>query len=892
MARYALAAVCVIGSFLAALLFDGLLPPATVFLTGVVLAAWFGGLGAGLLAAVLSTITIDYFFIPPLYQWTLSVARAPALLVFALSATFISWASAKRRMAEESLKAARDSTRIQIRERTAELERANQQLSAEIAERQRVENALRRSEERWRAVFENNPTMYFMVDAGGSVVSVNPFGAAKLGYTVEELIGQPVLKVFHDEDRDAVRRNVEQCLNDFGKPMSWELRKVRKDGAVIWVRETARAMRTSDNETIVLVACEDVTERKRAEDELRKSEQRLSAIVANAPVGLFAVDRSGSFTLLEGRGFDALGLQPGELVGQSIFQLYREVPQVVGNIRRGLAGDSFTDVVQVNDRTFETHYVPVVDEQDEVAGVNGVAIDITERRRAEADLRASEGRHRHIFQATGVSIWEEDFSRVKAAVDEVAQGVHDFREYLNAHPEFVHRALSLVRVVDVNEATVRLFGARTKEELLVSLDRVFTAETLTVFAGELVALAEGRTTFESETVMRTLQGDEIAVLFTITFPPPPSALETVLVSITDITERKRAEEALQRQANLLEQTHDAIFVWEFPRTIIYWNRGAEQLYGFSREEALGRRAHELLYTDHPVAIPAFEAALERDGEWTGELGHTTRDGRKIIVDSRQVLMRTVDGRRLVLETNRDITERKRTEQALEDLAGRLIHAQEEERSRIGRELHDHISQRLGVLAIKMDQLRADGSTSSVVREALDSLRQDTSDVTSDVHRLSHRLHSSMLDHLGLVPALHRLVTEMSERHDIRVEFAHAPLPAGLRPEVTLCLFRIAEESLTNVVKHSGARSARVDVGYGSDGIRLVVADAGHGFDAGLLESKAGLGFVSMRERLRLVHGTMHVRSTPHGTTLDVCVPPAAALGAPSSTDVTARQAAN
>jgi len=134
---------------------------------------------------------------------------------------------------------------------------------------------------------------------------------------------------------------------------------------------------------------------------------------------------------------------------------------------------------------------------------------------------------------------------------------------------------------------------------------------------------------------------------------------------SDITERKRAEEALRRQANLLEQTHDAIIVWEVGRTIIFWNNGAEKLYGFSREEAIGHSNHELLRTEHPLPTPVFEEKLERDGEWKGELIHTTRDGRRIIVESRHVLMREVDGRRLVLETNRDITERKQAQESLQ-----------------------------------------------------------------------------------------------------------------------------------------------------------------------------------------------------------------------------------
>ena len=219
-------------------------------------------------------------------------------------------------------------------------------------------------------------------------------------------------------------------------------------------------------------------------------------------------------------------------------------------------------------------------------------------------------------------------------------------------------------------------------------------------------------------------------------------------------------------------------------------------------------------------------------------------------------------------------ERKRAERSLEVLAGRLIDAQEEERRRIGRELHDHISQMLGVLTIKLDQLRADDGHIPRVASALDELRHDATVITDDVHRLSHRLHSSTLDYLGLVPALQKLVSEFSRRHGIRITFAHASMPAPLPSEIALCLFRVAEESLTNIAKHSKASTAQVHVAGASDGIHLTVQDAGDGFDVKSVESKAGLGFVSMQERLRVLHGTIRVDSAPaRGTRIDVWVPP-------------------
>ena len=163
---------------------------------------------------------------------------------------------------------------------------SRRQMEAVLHGRARAEQhaieALRQREAQWKEVFEHNPVMYFMVDAAGTVLSVNTFGAAQLGYAVSELLEQSVLKVFPAEEQDAARSNVAICLENIGQTHSWEIRKVRKDGSALWVRENAKAVRRLDDQLIVLIACEDVTERKQAENALRQSEmyqaeaQRLS----------------------------------------------------------------------------------------------------------------------------------------------------------------------------------------------------------------------------------------------------------------------------------------------------------------------------------------------------------------------------------------------------------------------------------------------------------------------------------------------------------------------------------------------------------------------------------------------------------------------------------------
>ncbi|HXK22054.1 MAG TPA: PAS domain S-box protein, partial [Myxococcota bacterium] len=191
----------------------------------------------------------------------------------------------------------------------------------DITQRKRAEEALRRSEEQWRAVFEHNPTMYFMLDPAGTVLSVNRYGAEQLGYTVEELIGRSVVGVFHEDDGQAAKDHVAACLAHPGEAVSWELRKARKDGTPLWVRETARAMQGTDGGPIVLVACEDITARKRAEDELRASETRFRTLVDHATDGIYLHGEDGVLIDVNRQACDSLGYTRDELIGMSAFDI-------------------------------------------------------------------------------------------------------------------------------------------------------------------------------------------------------------------------------------------------------------------------------------------------------------------------------------------------------------------------------------------------------------------------------------------------------------------------------------------------------------------------------------------------------------------------------------------
>ena len=221
----------------------------------------------------------------------------------------------------------------------------------------------------------------------------------------------------------------------------------------------------------------------------------------------------------------------------------------------------------------------------------------------------------------------------------------------------------------------------------------------------------------------------------------------------------------------------------------------------------------------------------------------------------------------------DITERKRGEEALASVSRRLIEAQEQERARIARELHDDIVQRLALIAVELEKLHQELPNPPKIRSRMGELHSQTTAIATDIQTLSHELHSTKLEYLGIEAAMRGFCKEFGKQHKAEIDFKSHDLPSPLSPDISLCLFRVLQEALQNSAKHSGARHIEVRLWGTSDEIHLMVKDSGIGFDNEAAKSRGGLGLISMEERLKLLKGTFSVESEPEGgTTIRARVP--------------------
>ena len=441
-----------------------------------------------------------------------------------------------------------------------------------------------------------------------------------------------------------------------------------------------------------------------------------------------------------------------------------------------------------------------------------------------------------------------------------------------------------LRFLQINDWMAAINGLSVEDHLGRTIGEVLPDVAAGVEAQFRRVLETGEPILEGTVEAETPARPGIRRTFQHNYYPLKSGDGTVVgVScvVQEITERKQADKAFkERYRRLLEST--TAMPWEADaRTWMFTYVGpqAVELLGYPRELWLEKDfwLDHIHPEDHAWAVDYCLKSSNQHENFEFEYRMIAADGRSVWLQDFVNVVKQ-EGEPVILQGFMfDITERKRAEELQRNLSARLISAQEEERMKISRELHDDFGQRLALLAVEIQRLGQNISEPEFEgAKSMDKLWSQARELSTDLSRLSHQLHPAILDQLGLGPAIRSLCSEISKQHGIQIKFTEHEVPASISQDISLCIYRIVQEGLRNIVKHSGAKDAKVELTGGPDTIHLRIADRGVGFDPATTKGK-GIGLISIEERVRLVQGEMSLQSRPsHGTCIDLRIPSAVA----------------
>jgi PAS domain S-box-containing protein len=603
----------------------------------------------------------------------------------------------------------------------------------------------------------------------------------------------------------------------------------------------------------------DITEKKRAEE----ARFRHAAIVESSKDAIISRNLQAIITGWNAGAQRIFGYTEAEAVGQPITilippELWDEENKIVERLRAGGRIDHYeTKRLTKAGKLVDVSLIigPIKDSTGSVTGFCKIAHDITERKQAEAALKESEQRFRLVADTAPVLIWMAGTDKLctyfnqswlnftgRSIEEELGEGWSE-----GVHPDDVHRCL---------ETYTRAFDSREK--------------------------------FKMEYRLRRYDGEYRWVLDigVPRFDPDRSFAGYIGIAV-DVTESKIADEGLRElnrtletQTALLQSREELlkIFVKNVPAGVAMLDCDMRYLqvserwcadYGVEATQILGRSHYEV-FPEVPERWKEMHRRTLRGETFRSDEDRWEHEGRTTWLRWEILPWKTqtgiVGG---ILIFAEDITHRKQMEEALSVMSRKLIAAQEQERARIGRELHDDINQRLAMLSLELQRLQHHHPEA---RGSLQELRKQATEISDDVQALSHELHSSKLEYLGVVGGIKSWCKEFAERQGMEIDFksnVHNVLPF----EVGVCLFRILQEALHNAVKHSGVKYMEVQLVEQSNEVHLTISDSGRGFDVEAAMKGKGLGLTSMCERVRLVNGTIAIDSKlMRGTTIQVRVP--------------------
>ncbi len=742
--------------------------------------------------------------------------------------------------------------------------------------------------ELYKSIFDDAVDAILIGDEKGNLIIVNKATEQLTGYTRAELLTFNMSNLYPQEQLK--NSPLKYDILEKNQIITSERYIERKDGTTVPVEMKSKKLGTGNYQSFM----RDISDRKQNEKELKESEAKIQSIMRSAPVGIgFVRDRVLEY--VNDHLLNLLGYTKDEMVGQKTKMFYETMDEFdkVGQLFKEL-NTSDTASIETRVRHKSGYVIDVVlglsfiDNNDLKNGVIFSILNITDNKKMQDSLVIEQTRYKNLFENSPVPLWEEDFKEIFIKINELKNnGVTDLAEYFDNNPDSIYEFISLLKIINVNQATLNLHNAKNKEELYGSLENIFTKNSLNIFKNEIIALFQGKNHFESEGEVRTLDNRSKFVdmkLYLDSGNFNNANNFHVLVATVDITKRVLAEREVKaqllRNQIILNTTNDGFIFADDKGKIIDVNPAYCKFIGYSAEKLKTMDIRDLEISVSDEEVDARIKRMITKGHDNFETQHITAND-EIIDLAVSISIIDYEDKHYVAAFVRDITLQKLTLENLNksrkemgELAQHLQEIREEERHYIASEIHDDLGQSLTALKLDTSILlnRLHDADSAIINK-LNSMKDLADQTIRTVQKISSELRPGILDDLGLAAAIEWETKKFAERTNIKCQLNLSPTDISFSEKINITVFRLFQETCTNVARHSKATELEIQITEEKSKLFMNIIDNGIGMTKEQFNSPKSFGLLGIKERLKNFGGCINFTSEPNsGTKINIIIP--------------------